>query len=102
MRKHFKTASIWVIGVLFIIAGVAAGFVPLVPGVVLIFVGLYVISFRSIWLKGRLDGVRARFPKFDTAVSKFESWNAIVLAKFVTMTNKIKKLVRNKNQNDCR
>ncbi len=81
MRKRFKTASIWVFGVLCILAGVAAGFVPLVPGVVLVFVGLYMISFRSIWLKARLDRVRTRFPKFNAAVLKFETWNAVFLEK---------------------
>lgn len=74
MRKHAETLILHSIGWVFVIAGVVAGFVPFVPGFVLIIVGIYIISLRSVWLKRKLDFFRKYYPGFDHTIVRFEEW----------------------------
>ena len=72
IRKQAAIILAHSVGGVFIVAGIGAGFVPLVPGFVLIIVGLYIISLRSAWLRAKIIWARGRFPKFDRLMTSFE------------------------------
>jgi len=72
MRKHAEILFFHSVGWVFIVTGVAAGFVPFVPGFVIVIIGIYVISLRSVWLKKRLDFFRKHYPSFDRVILRFE------------------------------
>lgn len=83
MKKHTGTVLIYLAGLLLIIFGIAAGFIPFVPGVVFILIGVYVISLRSLWLKGKLGLYRVRHPRFNVAIMTLENqavriWGRVV------------------------
>jgi|CXWK01.1.fsa_nt_gi UPF0716 family protein affecting phage T7 exclusion len=73
MKRQAANVIVHSVGGVFIVAGIGAGFVPLVPGVVLIVIGLYIMSFRSAWLRSKLTWARNRFPRFDARVTQLES-----------------------------
>lgn len=76
MKRHATNIVVHSVGGMFIVAGIGAGFVPLVPGFVFIIIGLYIISLRSEWLRGRIAWARVRFPSFGRKMTAFESLKA--------------------------
>jgi hypothetical protein len=74
MRRHASTLILHATGWAFIFAGMVAGFVPFVPGFLLIIIGIYLISLRSVWLKRKLDFIRRHYPGLDGAINRFEEW----------------------------
>lgn len=83
MRKHAETVFFHSVGWVFILTGTAAGFVPFVPGFVLVIIGIYVISLRSVWLKRKLDFFRKYYPGFDHVILRFEESVARIWKFFV-------------------
>ncbi len=81
MRKQAAIILAHSVGGVFIVAGIGAGFVPLVPGFVLIIVGLYIISLRSAWLREKIVWARGRHPKFDRVMTAFELRKAKIFRK---------------------
>lgn len=93
MRKHAEIVFFHSIGWFFVVSGIAAGFVPFVPGFVLIIIGIYLMSQRSAWLRGKLDFFRKYYPSFDKVVVTFERvagkvWH-IFLSPFLFVTQRV-------------
>lgn len=82
MRKRVKTALVLTIGWGLITLGILAGFIPFVPGIVLIIIGIYVISFRSVLIKNKLDHFRSKNKRLHLIVFNFEEFLAKVVVFF--------------------
>ncbi len=72
MLKHYiKRAAFDAVGGVFVVVGVAGLALPVLPGVVFLFLGLYMFSIHSVWLRKQIDTWCATRPKakhfFDQA-----------------------------------
>jgi len=74
MKKQAGIILIYIVGWLLILFGVASLFLPLLPGLILIILGVYLISLKSIWVKGKLDRFLEKHPhlnNFNERIKKF-------------------------------
>ena len=76
-----RTIRRWLIlglGWLFVILGIAGLFLPILPGLLFILIGLVLLSGESAWLRRRLDRLRARYPqagaKIEAAEARARRW----------------------------
>jgi len=63
MKKHFARIARTVAGFCLIILGIIGLFVPILQGVLLILLGLWVLSLDSRWAHRCILKLRLRFPK---------------------------------------
>lgn len=63
VKQSIKRWTLIILGWLFIFAGVAFGWLPVIPGFVLILLGLAILSTEYVWAHHVLQHVRRRFPK---------------------------------------
>jgi hypothetical protein len=64
------------LGWIFILGGVAGLFLPVLPGIVLIFAGALMVSPQNKWLQNAREKCRVRFPFLEQACRRSggESW----------------------------
>lgn len=72
MKKGIKITSLWIVAGILILIGITGMFLPIIPGILLILLGIYLLSKVSVSVKTRTDRVRARFPRFHHHLSAFE------------------------------
>lgn len=78
MNAHLKRAAVLVIGWVFIALGVVGLFLPVLPGILFLLVGLIMLSSEYVWAHHLLDKLRLRYPKVgrsaDEATAKANRW----------------------------
>lgn len=86
MDKHRKHITILVAILMFLIA--AVGFVlPILPGIVFLFIGVYLLSLHSQWFEKRMMALRRKYPRaakrFEQLERKLARWfkNEVTLDK---------------------
>jgi uncharacterized protein len=78
MKTQIKRAGIIVAGWLFIVLGVIGLFLPIMQGLLFIFIGLLILSSEYVWAHKLLQKLRARFPRvarlLDRAERRVRGW----------------------------
>jgi len=60
-----------VFGVLFLIAGVAGLFLPILQGILFLLIGTLLLAGDSIWVRRRIASLNRRYPK---SYAQFRKW----------------------------
>lgn len=78
MKTGFKRAAALVVGWAFVLLGIVGLFLPVLQGILFIFIGLFILSSEYIWAHHLLQKLRQRFPAvarhFDHAKEKSSGW----------------------------
>ena len=72
MTRQLVRVLTLTLGWLCILLGVVGLFLPLLQGVLLILLGLYLLSRESTIAKGWLNRLRARFPQADAQMQRLK------------------------------
>jgi hypothetical protein len=62
-RSPWKRIFIFVIAWGFILLGFLGILLPVLPGVIFLAIGLYLMSLESVWLNRQIDKISRRYPK---------------------------------------
>lgn len=80
MRIKAKKVVRLLLGWGFIVGGIVGLFLPLLQGVLFLFVGLLILSSEYVWADNLLRKIRTRFPvlssRFDQAAAKAHKWTS--------------------------
>jgi len=60
-----------VFGVLFLIAGIAGLFLPVLQGILFLLIGALLLAGESIWVRRKIAGLKKRFP---ATYAHFRKW----------------------------
>ena len=78
MNKHLKRILCDVVGVIFIVVGIAGLFLPFLQGVLFLIIGLYLLSLHSPWvhkhfhtLKNKHSTFAELFERIDAPIRRF-------------------------------
>ncbi|MFV2071467.1 MAG: PGPGW domain-containing protein [Thermoanaerobaculales bacterium] len=71
MQKRIRRIAVLTLGWALIALGVVGLFLPVLQGVLFIFLGLYLLSRESAAARRLLDKLRARYPSVD---ARLHSW----------------------------
>ena len=71
----FQRVAVFALGGILILGGIAGLLLPILPGGVLIFAGIVVLSSQSTWLRRMLVKCRVRCPFLRPAFKRVSSWN---------------------------
>ncbi len=78
MNAHLKRALVLLVGWGFILLGIVGLFLPVLQGVLFLFIGLVILSSEYVWAHHLLTRLRQRFPKVgriaDEAAAKAAGW----------------------------
>ena len=78
MNAHVKRAVALSVGWGFILVGIVGLFLPVLQGVLFLFIGLVILSSEYVWAHRLIARLRQRFPKFgrvaDEAATKAAGW----------------------------
>ena len=86
MKKEIKTLMIITLGWFFILLGVIGLFLPVLQGILFIFIGVYLLARRQPWAAALLVRLRTKYPKIYSA--------------FENLKTKVKTIIRGQNKND--
>jgi uncharacterized protein len=70
MVRQIKRVTLHIIGWLLIVVGVAGLVLPIMPGIIPIIIGIYLLSLTSLWFRSKKDVLAARYPH----VGRFVTW----------------------------
>jgi uncharacterized membrane protein YbaN (DUF454 family) len=68
-----------ILGWLLIFLGIIGWFLPIVPGTLLIFLGLALLSAQSEWVRDKIESFRVRFPR---QAARMHSLKESLISKF--------------------
>jgi uncharacterized membrane protein YbaN (DUF454 family) len=78
MKAQIKRAGLLAGGWLFIVLGVIGLFLPIMQGLLFIFIGLLILSTEYVWAHKLLQKLRSRFPRIakmlDHAEQRVRGW----------------------------
>jgi uncharacterized protein len=78
MNPHAKRAVVLLVGWCFILLGIIGLFVPVLQGLLFLFVGLVILSSEYAWAHSLVLWLRERFPRLgrvaDEAAAKASGW----------------------------
>jgi uncharacterized protein len=78
MNAHLKRALVLLVGWGFILLGIVGLFLPVLQGVLFLFIGLVILSSEYVWAHHLITRLRQRFPKVgriaDEAAAKAAGW----------------------------
>lgn len=63
MKAALKRALLLVLGWGFVLVGIAGLFLPVLQGVLMILIGLFILSTEYVWAHHLLEKMKARYPK---------------------------------------
>ncbi len=63
MKAQIKRAAVLVVGWTFILVGIVGLFLPVLQGMLFIFIGLLILSSEYVWAHSLLQKIRRKFPK---------------------------------------
>jgi uncharacterized membrane protein YbaN (DUF454 family) len=66
----------------FIVAGLGGLFLPILPGLLFLLIGLLILSARHHWARRWMIRLRERFPRADRELKRFLSKHAIRIPGF--------------------
>jgi len=78
MKRRIKRIIIDLVGVLFILIGIAGLVLPFLQGILFIIIGMYFLSLHSEWFRRKVQKLKTRLPRLggfidgmDVKVRKF-------------------------------
>jgi len=71
-QTTLQRLAVVALGWTLMLGGIVGLFLPVVPGVVLLAVGAFLLNERYAWLRRAMDKFRLRFPVLERALSKME------------------------------
>jgi uncharacterized protein len=78
VKAQIKHILIQIVGWIFIVLGIIGLFLPILQGVLFLFIGLIILSSEYAWAHQVLEKLRTRFPKLsgkvDEARQKASLW----------------------------
>lgn len=78
MKTYTKRILLLIVGWAFILLGILGLFLPILQGVLFLFIGLIILSSEYVWAHRLLTRLRERFPKIgrtaDRAAEKAAMW----------------------------
>jgi uncharacterized protein len=78
MNPHVKRAVVLLVGWCFILLGIVGLFLPVLQGLLFLFVGLVILSSEYAWAHRLIARLRERFPRLagvaDEAGAKAAGW----------------------------
>jgi uncharacterized membrane protein YbaN (DUF454 family) len=74
VKKHIRRITVLVLGWALIGLGIVGLFLPILQGVLFIFLGLYVLSRESETARRWLHRMRDRHPTVDDKLKGWETW----------------------------
>jgi uncharacterized protein YqgC (DUF456 family) len=78
MNPHVKRAVVLLVGWCFILLGIVGLFLPVLQGLLFLFVGLVILSSEYAWAHRLIARLRERFPRLagvaDEAAAKAAGW----------------------------
>jgi|GEM_PF-5429026 len=63
MRKKIENTLITLLGIFFLLLGFVGLLIPLVPQFIFLFIGIYLVSINSVFVKKRLDHFLDKYPR---------------------------------------
>ena len=76
MKSALKRALLLIVGWGFVLVGIAGLFLPILQGVLMILIGLFILSSEYVWAHHLLQKVKARFPKLAGKVEQAKDKSA--------------------------
>jgi len=78
MNAYVKRALVLSVGWGFILLGIVGLFLPVLQGILFLFIGLVILSSEYVWAHHLVTRLRQRFPKLggiaDLATARAEGW----------------------------
>lgn len=74
MKRHVKRTAFFVVGVFFVLLGIAGLALPFLQGFLFIAVGLILLSISSTRARAWIESHTRRYPKVHAAFGKLEHW----------------------------
>ncbi len=78
MKAALKRALLLVLGWGFVLVGIAGLFLPVLQGVLMILIGLFILSSEYVWAHHLLQKLKGRYPKLagkaEQAKDKSAEW----------------------------
>jgi uncharacterized membrane protein YbaN (DUF454 family) len=74
MIYHLKHLLLLSIGWLFVLIGIAGIFIPLIPGLPFLFIGLTLLSVSSVWIRKHVEYVLEKHPSFISHHKKADTF----------------------------
>jgi uncharacterized membrane protein YbaN (DUF454 family) len=74
MKFYIKRTIILILGVVFVLLGIAGLFLPFLQGFLFLVVGLLLLSTVSPRLRAWVESHTRRWPKFHSWVEKADAW----------------------------
>lgn len=71
MKKGTKLIMM-TLGWLLVALGIIGLFLPILQGIILIVIGLYLLSFYSPWVQERVDKAKVKYPKVGRVFDKVD------------------------------
>ena len=76
IRVLWKRLTILGLSCVFLLLGLIGILLPVIPGMVFLITGMYLLSLESLWLSNRLEVIGQKYPKF-AKVNKFARGKAL-------------------------
>jgi uncharacterized membrane protein YbaN (DUF454 family) len=73
-QKPLQRFAVVALGWVLILLGIVGLVLPVVPGAVLIVVGVLIVNPQSVWLRRMLEICRVRFPVLAPDIRRFSTW----------------------------
>jgi hypothetical protein len=73
-QKPLKRFAVVALGWVLILLGIVGLVLPVVPGAVLMVVGVLMVNPKCVWLRRMLEKCRVRFPVLAPAFRCFSTW----------------------------
>jgi uncharacterized protein len=70
MNVRIKRVLVLIVGWCFILLGIVGLFLPILQGVLFLFIGLFILSSEYVWAHHLLSKLRQRFPKLSDSADK--------------------------------
>jgi uncharacterized membrane protein YbaN (DUF454 family) len=74
MQSKFKRTLVAVVAILFLLVGVLGLVLPILQGLLFIFVGIVLLSLVSVRVRVWMETHTNKHPKLHAVVGKVESW----------------------------
>ena len=73
-QKPLQRVAVVALGCVLILLGIVGLVLPVVPGAVLMVVGILVVNPQCVWLQRMLEKCQVRFPVGSLAFRHFSTW----------------------------
>ena len=81
MKKKIKRVAVLIVGIAFVILGLAGLVLPFLQGLLFLAIGVLILSFFSPTLRTWMDKHTVKWPKLHQAVLAAEGWMIRVIGR---------------------